>query len=243
MPMSDLSKRLSNAQKDFQLSKTHYTNLYNRLNNLMAKYEPDNPDDARHAGWQGLLMVTMLAMNTFKNFAPVHAGDDSLYDYCWYVETSEEQRDMLVDTLEVMHRGTYMTLFMFQVEIFIKSIAVQLNINLQTTGKYPKQKGYRALTREIIDVLFSEGQQQRIDYLNILAMVRNCLHSSGYHKEIDKKISIGKYDFEFKKGEKINFTSWQHIHLFSNTLITILEEILNSKRLINVPKIGKYNFV
>lgn len=241
--MTELSDKLANAQKDFQLSKTHYTNLFNRLKSLMNEYEPNNADDARHSGWQGLLMTILLAMNIFKKFTPVHAGNESLKDYCWYVETSKEQRDMMVDTLEVMHRVSFLTVFMFEVEIFIKSIAVELNIDLQTTGRRPKQKGFRALTREIINILFSEEQQQRIDYLNLPAMVRNCLHASGYHKEEDYEISIDEYSFEFKTNEKIQFTSWQHIHLFITKLIDVLEEILNEERLKDVRKIEKYNFV
>jgi len=243
MSQTDLQIKLQNTQTDMNNAVPEFVKLFSRLNLLMKPYEPDRSDDGRHSGWQGLLMVTMTSIGLLKGFIPVHAGTTTLNDYCFYKETSKNQRDLMVDTLETMHRASFLTLFMFEVEVFIKVIASELNISLVTSGRRPRSKGYRAITTEIINTLFTNNQQQRIDYLNFPARIRNCLHASGYHTEENYSVNIGGKDYDFIKGQKINFVTWTEIIFFLNKLIDVLEEILNLKRFTDVTKIEKYNFL
>lgn len=238
-----IEEKLARGQQAMKASMPLFQQLVKRLSKFTGEYEPNNADDARHSGWQGLVLVVMVGLGNLKSFFPVHANPELLQEYCFFSIPTDKSKKQMVDTFEVMQRAAFLSIFMFQVEVFLKNIAKAINIDLKTSGKKPKSKGFRAITREIIFKLFSENQEERIHFLNMPAMIRNCLHSSGYHNEAGFKILIDGKVYEFVRSEKIEFASWVHIYIFLNKLVDVLEEIVNSKSVKKIKKIEKYSFI
>ena len=238
-----IEERLARGQQAMKNSIPLLLQLVKRLSKLTKVYESDNADDARHSGWQGLVLVLLVGLGNLKSFIAVHENPELLKEYCFFSIPTDKSKKQMVDTFEVMQRAAFLSIFMFQVEVFLKNIAKARNIDLKSSGKKPKSKGFRVITREIIFKLFSENQEERIHFLNMLAMIRNCLHSSGYHNESNFKISIDGKVYEFIRGEKIEFASWVHICIFLNKLVDVLYEIVNSKPVKKIKKIEKYSFI
>jgi hypothetical protein len=91
------------------------------------------------------------------------------------------------------------------------------------------------LTKIVKEELNLSDDQQKI--LNLPAMITNSLHDNGYHKEKDCKVVVGIRTYRFEKGKKVRFAGWDNLYIMFDELLDVLEVIIESVRVKQLPKI------
>ncbi len=135
----------------------------------------------------------------------------------------------LLETDVKFTRIGFLTFIQFHIENFLKIILSNLEEN--NPPKY-----YYNLVERILKVLKIKDFEDKLAELNVLAYMRNCLHSNGVHTNPSKTFEIDDHKFEFEKGKKCKNTSWPEIILALDHSINIIDEILQNKQIINIKK-------
>lgn len=126
-------------------------------------------------------------------------------------------------------RLSFIILFQFQIETLLRIILQHI------TGK-DSPWNYSDVVERILTTLKINDKEKKIDILNILAYARNAFHSNGVHIIKDEEFHVDNLTFKFVKGQTIeNSFSWAEIHYVANAVITIVEEILDSKEVRSIP--------
>jgi len=123
-----------------------------------------------------------------------------------------------------------LTLFQFQLETLLKNILEKITNN-------PPPNTYYAVTENLLNELSLNAKTKKHRTLNVLATMRNCLHSNGIHTKKTKQITVDGHKMKFIKGKTYKGGNLDEIHFLINEVLTILEEILNhpSVRGLNMP--------
>lgn len=119
-------------------------------------------------------------------------------------------------------RIAYVTLFQFQVESLFSVILSELSAQ-----RLPK--GYYCKAKKLLEIL-NMNNDYKLDKLNALAFVRNCLHSNGIHSKDNKTFVIDGYVFKFVKGKSFENASWGEILYMTNSAFEVIKEILESDK-------------
>ena len=135
---------------------------------------------------------------------------------------------LLEDDVKFTRLG-FLTIIQFQIENFLKVLLSNLEKNNPPTNYYD-------IVKRILDVLEINDQKIKLEELNVLAYMRNCLHSNGVHTNPAKTFEIDGHKFEFETGKICHNTSWSEIILGLDHSINIIYEILEHKQIINLKK-------
>lgn len=128
----------------------------------------------------------------------------------------------LVTNFDLINRASYLTMFLFLIENFFG------NVNEQLSNKCQKC-GYRELAKHLLKELnISNINNEKLDILNVPALVRNCLHAEGKHMKNNDQGTIDGIFFKFIKGKTHHYGSWEHTIFFCDKILDVLEEILQS---------------
>ncbi|MBS3922356.1 MAG: hypothetical protein KGZ37_04315 [Nitrosarchaeum sp.] len=128
---------------------------------------------------------------------------------------------------DLMIREASITLFMFQIENFLKQI------NLILENKFD-DKGYSGLLKHVLrEVGLNDSELKNYNSLYLPSVVRNSLHYAGIHTDNDTEGKIEDIQFKFKKGKKVIYGSWYHTYFFFENMIVTVEKILASPKIIN----------
>ncbi len=141
--------------------------------------------------------------NTVKQLLGLSSGDLKLP-----LET-----DMLIIRLGVI------TLFQFQLETLLKNILEKITNN-------PPPSNYWDITEKILRELSIKSRIKKHRTLNVIATMRNCLHSNGIHTKKTKQITVDGHKMRFVRGKTYEGATLDEIHFLINHILTILEEIL-----------------
>jgi len=132
----------------------------------------------------------------------------------------------------------WVTLFQFQIETLFRFLLKELGEDIP--------KGYWKICEKIVKVLEIEKPKENMFLLNILANIRNSLHSGGYHMGYERKDingEINKVLFEFKHGEIVQCVTWDHLaHVWLN-LLPLLENIYYHDKVKKINKIVPNQFI
>ncbi|MCA9828644.1 MAG: hypothetical protein KC444_09725 [Nitrosopumilus sp.] len=104
----------------------------------------------------------------------------------------------------------------------------------------PRQ--YYDIVTKLLSVLQIQNSDEKRDILNLLAYVRNCLHSNGIHTKSSKEITLDGYTFKFEKDKPFNQARWAHIYFAVINTYSILEEILDSPYVQSITPPMSYTF-
>ena len=114
----------------------------------------------------------------------------------------------------------YVTNFMFQVENLFKSILVKLE-------KKDPPKNFFCITKHLFEIISISEKEKKKDIIKAASWIRNSLHSNGTHTNETKTIDVAGIPFEFKNGDAVSCASWSHLHLVTNEILTILDEVIS----------------
>jgi len=123
----------------------------------------------------------------------------------------------------------FLTFIQFHTENFLKVLLSNLE------DENPPTKYYEIVVR-ILKLLEMKDQEIKIDKLNVLAYMRNCLHSNGTHTNRSKTFEIEGHKFEFEEGKLCNNTSWGEIIFALDNSIDIINEIIEHQKIKGILK-------
>lgn len=199
--------------------KDRFLKLRNKFLELNTKY--GYPD---HDGRVILLNnICNLIMSAIMNMSLLISLDKKI------IKEEQVRRLLSVDTGNFhgsmmaendLRRVVYITIFQFQIETLFKVLLTGL-------GEIPS-KNYYNIIKQILTRLNLSNFSQKKDTLNILAYMRNCMHSNGVHTKPSKDFILDNYTFKFQQGESFNQAKWAHLHYVSDNVVEILEDVLDS---------------
>jgi len=135
---------------------------------------------------------------------------------------SDDSIKRLVFNFDLMNRSSYLTMFLFQVEVFFRGVNSILKNKCTNCG-------YRELTKHVLKELkIPNDNNEKLDILNIPALVRNCLHAHGIHNKNDEHGKIDGILFKFEKGKRPGYIGWEHVCFFCDKLLEVIGEVLKS---------------
>lgn len=130
-----------------------------------------------------------------------------------------------VKTIEILAKHTklsFVTMFNFQLEVFLKRILTKLD-SAETS------EGFSKILNKVLEKTKLDDKDKKFQILYTLALIRNSLHSGGVHTKDDiKKYTIQNQDFEFLEGKAVNCASWLHICIACDGILDIVNEIIES---------------
>lgn len=122
------------------------------------------------------------------------------------------------------------TLYQFRIENLITNILAILD------KERAKDAGYYNKVKALLDILGLKYKDTKLKKLNVLAFVRNSLHSGGVTNRYELDVTIDGYRFNFRKGEKVKYAGWGHIALAMESSLVIINEILHSDKVKAIPE-------
>ena len=141
------------------------------------------------------------------------------------------------EAFQVTSKNSYITLSHFVIENFFKTLLVELD----TTKNPPR--GFYAITDTLLKKISVSDKARKLEILNAMAMIRNSMHNNSIHVPIppapdSQTITIGNIRLQFDKGQPTYMLESEMIVLL-NTIIDILEEIVNSAEVQQLPPVPK----
>ena len=113
-------------------------------------------------------------------------------------------------------------MFQFKVETMWKNL-------LRALGMVNPPQGYYKILQELFARVPVPDQAGKTDILQVLALIRNSLHSNGFHYGFGNSpshIFVGGTLYRFDHGCRVECVAWWHIVKAINASATIIEDIL-----------------
>lgn len=123
----------------------------------------------------------------------------------------------------------FLTLIQFQIENFMKILLSNLEEN------DPPRKYYE-IVEKILKLLELKDIEIKKGKLNVLAYMRNSLHSNGIHTNSPKTFEIDSHKFEFIKNKSSHNTSWAEIIFALEHVTDIINEIIEHQKIKDIKK-------
>jgi len=167
----------------------------------------------------------MLQLNFYANYARKENDPIPLWIKSTNPNITQEQMEEFLWNFDNMNRRSFLTNFLFQIEVLLESIN-----NVLTNPTV--DNGYKLLIKHIIKELkLKNSDNETFRKLYFPAMVRNALHMNGTHTENDDNGKIDGILFKFKKGNIVAYASWRHTYFFCDKILDVVEEILQNNYL------------
>lgn len=127
----------------------------------------------------------------------------------------------IVENIDLRNKFTYLVLSLFQFEILYKELAKRMGFSGKET--------YYNVVSYVIDNSDIENKEEKLHSLVVPSIIRNTLHSSGYHKGYrnqDSEYTIKNILFKFEHGKQNGYSNWRYLIFFFNNVIDVTDEIL-----------------
>ena len=128
------------------------------------------------------------------------------------------------------------TMYQFRMENMLTNILARFDMK-------ETAKGYHRKVEALLDALKMKDKDTKLKKLDVLAFIRNSLHSGGIVNRYDLDVTIDGYRFNFKKGEKVKQAGWGHIFLAVESSLIVINEILHSKAVEDIPEPISASFI
>ena len=138
--------------------------------------------------------------------------------------------DVALNALSKNNKLTLVLLGQFQIENCLRSLARELKS--KDTGQ-----GFYLLASGLLASVGLNGQQ-RMDQLDVPALIRNSLHANGIHKGHqgkDTRVPIGVVEYEFVNGQSVHCATTEHIAHAVESSVNILAEVFATEKVAALP--------
>jgi hypothetical protein len=146
------------------------------------------------------------------------------------MELDEEIVPIAFNRLELLLRLGFTVLYQFQVENLLKNL-------LRALGETPPTAFYTS-AKMLLNSISVTDREKKLETLNILALIRNSLHSNGIHYPRDKsstRIEINGTEYDFEYGKKVSCAGWAYLISALHAGLNVLEETLMSPEIRALP--------
>jgi hypothetical protein len=149
-----------------------------------------------------------------------------------YMSLEKRSRTQMILQFDTINRQSFITIAMFNIEIFIVALATGLKLK-------PRSNNYKDTVESLSENLFPLEAKETFRLLYSPYLIRNSLHNNGYIKQLkeDFEISIGGKKFIFKKDTKVTLGGWDNLYILIDGLLDILIQIMEHDKLKSVNKI------
>jgi hypothetical protein len=210
-------------------AQTNFKNLLEKTLTLMEKYSTTyGIDDGRTVFFANFLQLNLWLLIQFDNFRNVVFTPTSTSVSEYISLRTEENAKQFKLQYDRINRASYCTVAIFDVENFLRDIVKQLGTNTDDVT-------YRGLIGKLQRQLNLTVDQTRI--LRAPSDVRNSLHNNGFHTENNFEVVIRGKTYKFVKNDKVSFTGWENLYIMFDALVDIIEFILQSAYVRNLPNI------
>lgn len=147
------------------------------------------------------------------------------------MELDEEIVVIAFNRLEQSLRLGFTVLYQFQVENLLKNL-------LRALGETPPTSFYKSAERLLNRISVTE-RHKKLETLNVVALIRNSMHSNGIHYSRDKsstRIAIKGIVYDFEYGKKVSCAGWSYLIPALHAGLNVLEEILMSPEVRALPE-------
>lgn len=127
------------------------------------------------------------------------------------------------NTIRLYLQISLVVMFQFRIEAMITAILAKLDEKKARDGYYNK-------VESLLNILELECKETKLKKLNVLAFMRNSLHSGGVTNRYELDVTIDGFRFHFPKGKKVKYFGWGHITLAVESALIIINEILHSEK-------------
>lgn len=205
--------------------KSFFVELNNKINSLRGfiRSEKIPADDQRNqvlGSISHMIAWVVLQLDFFDRFA--RKESDLIPRWVIRVNPTITKEDMeeFLSNYDNMNRRSFLTNFLFQIEVFLE----ELNKLLPTPTD---DKGYKLLVKYVIKELkLNNPDNETYRILYFPAMVRNAMHMNGLHTENDDNGRIDGILFRFKKNHLVTYGSWIHTYFFCDKILDVMDDIL-----------------
>ncbi len=152
--------------------------------------------------------------------------------------TNEQQNGVgrVLAFYDICTKTSFITLLMFQIEVFLKGLSAKLNI-------VPQNRSYSSVVNALTNELIHDNREQKKKFLMVTAHIRNALHANGYHMNDYFEVTIDDITYKFHEKEEIDFAGWSQLFTFINATLDVLEEIIFSSQINEIDYIEKESFL
>lgn len=150
------------------------------------------------------------------------AGEKKTIDLPRLIGLTQGTLQVAADMLDNTSRQMLLTLLQFKVETLFRNVLVGLGVT-------DPPQGYYRLTEKLLDSITAADKTRTRAVLQVPALIRNSLHSNGYHHGFQgssTSIELDGERFDFIDGQQVECAGWKHIILAFMAVLTIVEEIL-----------------
>ncbi len=150
------------------------------------------------------------------------AGQKKTVDLPRLIGLTQGSLQVAADLLDNTSRQMLLTLIQFKLETLFRNVLVGLGVT------DPPQAYYR-LTGKLLDSISVADKTRARAVLQVPALIRNSLHSNGYHhgyQGSSTSIELDGERFDFIDGQQVECAGWKHIILAFMAVLAIVEEIL-----------------
>lgn len=211
--------------------------LSHRLHTLKHKDGYDKTDQ-RDSSFDKLETVTSgYAINLYLERNFVFGKNSVLPKFVTFPEDITQEKvdselKIWMDNYDIIQRTSFLTLFLFNIEVFLKSMCNQLSI--QT-----KQEKYSFYSKELLKLLFPNDWENRRNIFKLPAECRNILHNGGVYNRKKMEIPVDGITYTFEREVDIEFLTWSNLIKFCDRIVDVLEEICNHPDVLPITHIGK----
>ena len=193
------------------------------LNQKIIQFLKDSKyvqEDARFITLNNIVLLILSAIMRMNVLISLKEGLITEEKIGQVFRISAEDLPSILNDEMTLTKIAFVTVFQFQIEHLFKILLSRLD-------KRPLPIKYYHITDRLLKILGVDNSD-KLDKLNVLAYVRNCLHSNGMHYNKNKIFVIDGYDFKFVKGELFKNANWGEIHYMTNSAFNVIKEILES---------------
>ena len=98
----------------------------------------------------------------------------------------------------------------------------------------PVAAAFEDNARKLLTDAEVRAPNRKASWMYLPSLVRNTLHSGGFHDRGSRQITLGDTTYVFDKGQRFAQAGWHHItHMLSGEL-DVLEELLTSQKLLRL---------
>ncbi len=222
MPITDVTSYRECAKRLLSL-RAHLRALEMKLNL--------SPLDARIVALQNCDAHTSSIALTQKLLSLFHEQQLPLELLQQLMDFEDDTAQISVKRLDDTLRLAFITLYQFQVENMLRNLLVAL-------GHSDAPSAFYRIAEAILNAVTIHDIQTKLRTLNVVALLRNSLHSNGIHTSSNRssmQIDINGVPYNFVYGDRVRCAGWAYIIHALDAGLDVIEEILLSPEIVALP--------
>lgn len=171
------------------------------------------------SGMQETVLSCGFWLNTYRGIAENHQNESMVLKYAG-------SNLSLENTAKIMLNQIRLGLVMFP-HFKLENLLGSLLNNISSKKICSLGETFNELSKEInlSDI------PKKAEIIKAFSSIRNSLHNNGIHNKESFSVKVGKFNYEFLKGEAVQCASLEHCITLIQAITDIIESVLASKKI------------